>query len=453
MKLTVIHPTCRHAKAAESARRWRESADANGPEFEYILVGDTEATEEERAALAGVVTSAEFLPPRPGYVYKLNRAGQMATGDIIVETHDDIIPPQGWNTLLAEALPGSGPAVLRVAHGGDREKSLCVPMIFNRAWYERHRFVSHPALVHLYADDYFTWQAQEAGVIREAQHIVFRHDHPYFKPEGAEREAAMDDTYRANYAEQRWMEDGETFERLKDACRPMDETETLQIHVPVANRFELARECVSLLRARSPQKAQIIVWIDGVEGQKHDWPGATIVYETPKLGIEKQRVQHLKFWAQFPSTWLYFTDADAVHAADWFTPMRKLAIETTYLVSGYRTGAHANDVYEDCGAYLKHHYVAGVSMLMHETHVNHILGQKLSPEGEIRGQMGGFDWTIPEWLGHRCITPWCSYVDHVGVNGMHHGQDHTVGHGDRAMHPVGDLDARVRMLWEKGLRA
>ena len=343
MKLSVIHPTCRPEKALANLQRWRERC-LDWSQVEYIVIGDTNASANIIGDLHLAATKCEFLEPRPGYVYKLNRGGQLATGDVIIETHDDICPPESWDLLIAGEMSGAGERVLRVTHGGNRERELCVPMILSRGWYERWKFVSHPALVHLFADDYFTWLAEKHGVIRDAFGIDFKHEHPYFMPED-ERAAAMDETYQANYSEGRWSEDGHTFEMLKYAWEPVPENETVQIHIPVANRHDLARECVKLLRARSTENAQIIVWLDGVtaQHQTENWEGATKVFSTPRMGVELQRALHLKFWEKHPTPWLYFTDGDAVHATGWFQSLRKLAIETGDLISGYRTGAHAND--------------------------------------------------------------------------------------------------------------
>jgi len=208
----------------------------------------------------------------------------------------------------------------------------------------------------------------------------------------------------------------------------------LQIHVPVANRPALAMESVKILRETlGGAEASITVWLDGFWDQGvAGFSGANSVVHCRKAGIEKLRGRHLEAWNADQSDWLYFTDADAIHAPGWFDRLRELSERTGLMASGYRTASHDWNARADHEDWIEHKYTSGISMLMGAEHVRKIL-PRLTDDREIRCSAGGFDWAIPEILGGCAVTRE-SVVDHVGVGGMHHPEEG--GRGDRALNPV-----------------
>lgn len=210
LAIAVILPTCRPEKAAESLLLWKERQTTQ--RVKYICVCDDNHPQEQLDRLAEISDTFEAREFEFGYTGKLNRAGELAAfgADIIVEAHDDIIPPYAWDFQILHAADWSVETVLRVNHMGARNESLCVPMIFNRQRYLRYGWVSHPDFTHMFTDDWFTWLAERDEVIIDRQHIVFDHHHPAFG-----RGSAPDETLIENYSQKR-MDDGRTiFERLK----------------------------------------------------------------------------------------------------------------------------------------------------------------------------------------------------------------------------------------------
>jgi hypothetical protein len=50
-----------------------------------------------------------------------------------------------------------------------------------------------------------------------------------------------------------------------------------------------------------------------------------------------------------------------------------------------------------------------------------------------------WDWTVPGLLGNRFAVSRTSYVDHLGIGGMHHPPEEGIDGGDRALNPAPDL--------------
>ncbi len=110
-----------------------------------------------------------------------NTAAQCAVGKVLVVISDDIFPCPRWDAELA-AIPqlwSDNPCVVRVSTGGVADKSgLLTVQILNRARYEQIGYLFHPAYVSMYSDQEFTDHAERDGVVVDARHITFYHDHP-----------------------------------------------------------------------------------------------------------------------------------------------------------------------------------------------------------------------------------------------------------------------------------
>jgi hypothetical protein len=299
-------------------------------------------------------------------------------------------------------------------------------MILTAARRDLYGFITHPELCHLFADDFFAWLARLDGALQDGRHIVFDHQNPCF---GRREPDSID---RAAYSPTMWEQDARTFGRIKEAftafMRGPPTGETLQIHVPICNRFRLGRESVRNLVETAPPEAEIHVWIDGrYTREETGWPrGVHCVHAVPRIGIEPMRGLHIDHFLRNPADWLYFTDADAVHAPNWFPILRRLVLETGRLASGYRTHAHDADLVRDCWRYLHHAYTAGISMLMSRDQV-FALEPFLTdpPERRFRkhpSRPDGFDWAIPQILGGASVVAE-SLVEHIGEGGIHHPQD------------------------------
>lgn len=142
-----------------------------------------------------------------GNVDAYNRAARHSTGQILIQIHDDLEPPQDWDIILAGKLDWSKPQVLKVDDGNpvNAHKSwLLTVMIGTRKWFEQCGYFMHPDYISVYNDDDMSCKAAVSGVIVDGTEFTFRH---HWGGNNA------DDTYRHNYRPAAWELGQELFKR------------------------------------------------------------------------------------------------------------------------------------------------------------------------------------------------------------------------------------------------
>jgi hypothetical protein len=176
--ISILHATRGRPEKAKRIRElWHQRAD-NPKGFEYIFaIDDDDATSE--AGLAGYAKAV--VKGGRGVVAAINFAAQAATGRILVMAADDCEPPQGWDTLIRDALDGQlhEPRVLWCSDGYTEQPVITHPII-TRAFYEQQGWFFCPEYPHLFCDTELTVRAQAAGQIIDARHIVLKHENPMF---------------------------------------------------------------------------------------------------------------------------------------------------------------------------------------------------------------------------------------------------------------------------------
>jgi hypothetical protein len=119
-----------------------------------------------------------------------NTAANAATGDALIQIADDFDPPIGWDKAIIDAFGGDlfAPKVLRVSDG-NRTDGLLTLAIVTRRWFEQHGLF-HGEFRNVFSDNDLTARAEKARAIKDAPHIVIKHQHPFFNPK-----VPMDATY------------------------------------------------------------------------------------------------------------------------------------------------------------------------------------------------------------------------------------------------------------------
>lgn len=219
--------------------------------------------------------------------------------------------------------------------------------------------------------------------------------------------------------------------------------ERLYIAIPVRGRLKLAEECVSTIRKAALSDDILAIYSDGSDLTNWLYRKSDVLSEEPQsIGIERQRRKHfmdlVKFSEDSPGmTHLYLTDADAPHDPNWRSELLRIQEATGGApVCGYNTAAHANmagnTIGED-GEVIWRRFAPGVSYLLTREHVEKVV-RWLKAHPEVHHWH--FDWQVPSILGHRFAITKTSYVEHIGVGGMHHPADAGYEGGDRALNPT-----------------
>lgn len=221
--------------------------------------------------------------------------------------------------------------------------------------------------------------------------------------------------------------------------------EKLCIAIPVHGRIALADQCIpTVAEGCAGNRDWLDIFVDG------DSPlpagrcfvgvaAGAIEHAAPTIGIERQRRLHFEKFVRLPSdfTHLYLTDADAPHDPNWRSELLRIqAAHGGAPVCGYNTAAHANMVGNTIGEegeVIWRKFAPGVSYLLTREHVEKVV-RWLKAHPEVHHWH--FDWQVPAILGHRFAVTKTSYVEHIGVGGMHHPADVGYEGGDRALNPT-----------------
>jgi hypothetical protein len=194
MKLlfSVLHATRgRPEKANATMKLWSQRAIAPHA-VQYILCHD--ADDETKLGLGigtgfGNFRSVEFngTGSAPAWDY----AAKASLAEILIQAQDDVFPPEGWDSLLEEAIKrewwaldrDKTPFVIAVSDGYRKDDLLCTA-ICNRKRYEQEGHFMFPGYISVFSDDDFSLRAYadaDSGRCKliKAREIVFKHEHPY----------------------------------------------------------------------------------------------------------------------------------------------------------------------------------------------------------------------------------------------------------------------------------
>jgi len=116
-------------------------------------------------------------PAEPTLTNNGNMASACSSGRVLVDVNDDLLPCDGWDTALLEAIERAGGLdrdfVVKVSHG-DYHPELITHPVLSRSYYERIGPVDTAYLAYG-ADDEATARAYRHGVVIDAPQIVFEH--------------------------------------------------------------------------------------------------------------------------------------------------------------------------------------------------------------------------------------------------------------------------------------
>lgn len=194
---SLCHTTARLPHGwKNAARAWFDACDK--PEnVEYVLAMDKGLCDGERWDLEAV------LEPYGSFTFTVNQrrhcavdgwniTANAATGRFLISVADDWTPCPHWDTQLLKLIPSlEGEYVLDVNTGGDH--GILTFSLLTRAYMNRLRSVwgyegfFYPEYLGMMADTEFGEIARLDGVVINAKHLLFPHDHPNYT--GAQMDA------------------------------------------------------------------------------------------------------------------------------------------------------------------------------------------------------------------------------------------------------------------------
>ena len=169
------------------------------------------------------------------------------------------------------------------------------------------------------------------------------------------------------------------------------------------------------------------------------WADVAIRVSSP-IGIERQRANHFRAFWESDFEYLYLTDSDALHSIRWRAQAEHLVNVTGGApICLYNTDAHVRlvgNLIEDKpeSEVIWRRVAPGISYFLSREHVRKVItALPMMPEH------WNWDWTVPGLLGNRFAVSRVSYVDHLGLGGIHHPKDEGLDGGDRALNPTPEL--------------
>lgn len=148
--ITLLHPSrSRIDKSLEATRKWLKKAGTKDISLIVSIDEDDPQLDIYRwnypDALIGNNRSA---------VDAINRAAEIAAGDLMIILSDDTDCPDNWAELIEDEVRGKKDFVLRVEDG--IQSWLITAPIFDRIYYNRFGYVYHSVYRHMFCDTEFT---------------------------------------------------------------------------------------------------------------------------------------------------------------------------------------------------------------------------------------------------------------------------------------------------------
>lgn len=214
MRFSILHPSRRPNRWLCSFYDWQDRADSRQ---EHVLAVDEDQVEEFRATIEKLKIPVVLVTsPGKDSTTAYNAAAKAASGDALIVSADDVVPPRHWDSLIEFAVPKDGSEwVMHCSTGHPQhDDEVIFQPIFSRATYERWGYVAWPEYRAMYADDDWTEKARAEGLVVPARHILLEHRHPTFRPEWS---CTWDEVYEHEASQEHYEIGSETFARRRAA--------------------------------------------------------------------------------------------------------------------------------------------------------------------------------------------------------------------------------------------
>jgi len=224
IKFSLCYTSCRAHLIKQTVNLWKSRAK-DPSQVEVIVAVDAtdtagiEVCEQMRKSNGDndtfdfVIQGSEPFNCVKGW----NLAAEYCRGDVLIAISDDFSPPGHWDSQLIGSLrPGwwSEECVVHVNDG--YVKTICTLPIITRKRYDKFGYIYHPRYQSMFCDTELTERAYQDGVVIEAMHLLFEHEHP----DCGKRSGDAFDAHHAS--KQRWNEGEAIFNERKKLGFPSD---------------------------------------------------------------------------------------------------------------------------------------------------------------------------------------------------------------------------------------
>jgi hypothetical protein len=215
VKISLLHATARRDEAVRCVAKWYgEASGAN--DIEHLLALDFDVADAVRDDLLARCRTenrgrSRLAPPtyRRHSIEAWNHCARAATGEVLVQLSDDMVPDRHWDRKLLELLDVGAPRLLGFAPQspyGD-QGGLVTLAIMSRKYYEQLGYFLYPIYPSVYSDDDLTQTAMLDDVLVDAYgKFAVLHDHDQDRDEvvrnqnSAEKRFVGQNIFRARLA-------------------------------------------------------------------------------------------------------------------------------------------------------------------------------------------------------------------------------------------------------------
>jgi len=182
-RIAVGHPTCRPEQAAKIREMYFERA-ARPELVDYIFgvnAGDPEVVDGVKHYPHAV---SDAVPEgHSSAVANYNAAAKAAaeSAKVVLMAQDDCYPPHGWDAQIMQVMDSrKGQPTVAHLFDGFRQDAIMVLPCFNWSYWAGRQWLFNPEFDGYWSDTEWSWRAINEGVVVDAKHIHFYHDHPAF---------------------------------------------------------------------------------------------------------------------------------------------------------------------------------------------------------------------------------------------------------------------------------
>lgn len=180
--ISILHPSRGRAKQSfNTISKWLHLAST---EIELIVSIDLDDPQLEDYIRIYVNPT---ISPTSSAVGAINRAAEIAKGDILFVVSDDTDCFPDWDTALLKEVEGKTDWILKTQDG--IQAWIITNPILDRAYYNRTGYIYDPDFKHMFCDTWLTVQADISGR-KITSNLMFRHLNDTIKDAVRERSDA-----------------------------------------------------------------------------------------------------------------------------------------------------------------------------------------------------------------------------------------------------------------------
>lgn len=182
MRFSLLHPSRSRAdKSIRTIGNWLFLA-GQGADIEVIVSIDDDDNQKHVYQHNYGDSARVIVSKNRSAIDAINKAAEVATGDILIVVSDDTACPKGWPKILEKAIGFRKDFVLKV-FDGVQEYVVTMP-IMDRRYYERFGYVYHPDYRHQFCDTELAHVADVTKRLIIRNDITFKHQHYSVMKEG-----------------------------------------------------------------------------------------------------------------------------------------------------------------------------------------------------------------------------------------------------------------------------